>query len=45
MMEENMEEDYPDKENITPKQQQFNKVQLDNDIHFISPIILVPIGQ
>jgi len=40
-----MEEDYPDKENSTPKQQQFNKVQLDNDIHFISPIILVPIGQ
>jgi len=45
---EKMEEDYLEKENITPNQQQINDNQLDkleNDVHFISPIISVPIGQ
>jgi hypothetical protein len=50
MMDDRMEEeDYPQKENIIPtQQQQINDVQLDkldNDIQFISPIISVPIGQ
>jgi len=43
-----MEEDYLEKENITPIQQQINENQLDkldNDVQFISPIISVPIGQ
>jgi len=42
------EEDYFEKENITPIQLQSNEIQIDkleNDIHFISPIISVPIGQ
>jgi hypothetical protein len=50
IIDENMEEeDYFEKENITPmSQQQFNEIQIDkleNDIQFISPIISVPIGQ
>jgi len=43
-----MEEDYPEKENIIPMQQQINEIQIDkheNDVHFISPIMSVPIGQ
>lgn len=48
MLDEKMEEDYPDKENQTPFQQQINEIHLDkleNDIQYISPIISVPIGQ
>jgi hypothetical protein len=53
-MDDEMEEDYSQKENIVPKkqqqqqQQQINEIQidkLDNDIHFIQPIMSVPIGQ
>ncbi|CAF5007682.1 unnamed protein product, partial [Rotaria socialis] len=51
-MDDEMEEDYSQKENIVPKkqqqqQQQINEIQidkLDNDIHFIQPIMSVPIG-
>ena len=45
-MDDRMEEDDPQKENITP--QPANDVQFDKleqDVHFISPIISVPIGQ
>lgn len=48
MLEEKMEDDYPDKENLTPIQQQINQIHIDkleNDIQFISPIVSVPIGQ
>jgi len=48
IMDEKMEEDYTEKENIIPQQQQINEIQLDkldNDIQFISPIMSVPIGQ
>jgi hypothetical protein len=48
MSDDKMEEDYPEKENILPTQQQINEIQLEkfeNDIQFISPIISVPIGQ
>jgi CO dehydrogenase/acetyl-CoA synthase gamma subunit (corrinoid Fe-S protein) len=49
MDDEKMEEDYPDKENMTPtlpQQQQINEIQidkLDDDLHYISPIMSVPI--
>ena len=46
MLDDKMEEDYPDKENLFP--QQITEIHLDkleNDIQFISPIISVPIGQ
>jgi hypothetical protein len=50
IMDEKMEEDYAEKENVTPRlyQQQINDIQfdkLDGDIQFISPIISVPLGQ
>ena len=48
MLEEKMEDDYPDKENLTPIEQQINQIHIDkleNDIQFISPIVSVPIGQ
>ncbi|CAF0988996.1 unnamed protein product [Rotaria sp. Silwood1] len=52
IMDDKMEDDYSQKENITPQQQQqqqqMNEIhidKLDNDIHFISPIMSVPIGQ
>ncbi|CAM4790798.1 unnamed protein product [Rotaria magnacalcarata] len=52
IMDDEMEEDYSQKENIVPKKQQqqqhINEIQidkLDNDIHFIQPIMSVPIGQ
>jgi hypothetical protein len=54
IMDDNMEEDYPQMENIIPIEQEQQQPQqiidfqfdkLENDIHFISPIISVPIGQ
>ncbi|CAF5229772.1 unnamed protein product, partial [Rotaria magnacalcarata] len=53
IMDDEMEEDYSQKENIVPKKQQqqqqhINEIQidkLDNDIHFIQPIMSVPIEQ
>ncbi len=48
MLDEKMEGEHPEKENITPGQQQINEIQIEkmeNDIQFISPIISVPIGQ
>ena len=48
MLDDRMEEDYPDKENVLPLQQQIEEIHLDKleeDIQFISPIISVPIGQ
>ncbi|CAF0864894.1 unnamed protein product [Rotaria sordida] len=53
IMDDKMEDDYSQKENITPQQQQQQQQQiheiqiekLDNDVHFISPIMSVPIGQ
>jgi hypothetical protein len=47
-IDEKMEEDYMEKENMTPVEEQIKEIQLnklENDIHFISPIISVPIGQ
>jgi hypothetical protein len=48
MLNEKMEGEHPEKENITPGQQQISEIQIEkmeNDIQFISPIISVPIGQ
>ncbi|CAF1274245.1 unnamed protein product [Adineta ricciae] len=47
---EKMEDDYAEKENVTPMQINLQKNdtifdKLDDNIHFISPIISVPLGQ
>ncbi|CAF1088478.1 unnamed protein product [Adineta steineri] len=47
-MDDKMEEDYFEKENIMPIQQQINNIQfdkLDDDTKFISPIMSVPLAQ
>ncbi|CAF1243215.1 unnamed protein product [Adineta steineri] len=47
-MDDKMEEDYFEKENIIPIQQQINNIQfdkLDDDTKFISPIMSVPLAQ
>lgn len=51
IMDDEMEDDYSQKENIIPKSQQEEKIneiqidKLDTDIQFISPILSLPIGQ
>ena len=48
MLDEPMEEDYSEKENLTPQQPiiaELKMQKIDDDIQFISPIMSVPIGQ